>query len=56
MVARVTASTLQQGSGLKRESDRAIVLTKPGNSGGGKDPDFWNADEDGKDQVIGDEP
>jgi hypothetical protein len=56
LVARVTASTLLQGSGRKRESDRAIVLTKPGNSGGGKDPDFWNADEDGKDQVIGDEP
>jgi hypothetical protein len=29
---------------------------KPGNSGGGKDPDFWCADEEGEDQVIGDEP
>jgi hypothetical protein len=29
---------------------------KPGNSGGGKAPDFWNAYDDGEDQVIGDEP
>jgi hypothetical protein len=29
---------------------------KPGNAGGGKDPDFWNAFEDGEDRVIGDEP
>jgi hypothetical protein len=29
---------------------------KPGNSGGGKDPDFWSAFEDGEDRVIGDEP
>jgi hypothetical protein len=26
------------------------------NSGGGKDPDFWSAFEDGEDRVIGDEP
>ena len=25
-------------------------------SGGGKDPDFWSAFEEGEDQVIGDEP
>jgi hypothetical protein len=24
-----------------RESDRVIVPLKPGNAGGGKDPDFW---------------
>ena len=24
-----------------RESDRVVVPLKPGNSGGGKDPDFW---------------
>jgi hypothetical protein len=38
-----------EGSGLNgakqhrsaRESDRVIVPLKPGNSGGGKDPDFW---------------
>ena len=53
-----------EGSGLNdakkhrcaRESDRGVVPLKPGNSGGGKDPDFWNAFEDGEDQVIGDEP
>jgi len=39
-----------------RESDRVIVLLKPGNSGGGKDPDFWHAFEDGEERVIGDEP
>jgi len=40
---------LDEGSGLndpagdrfKRASDRVIVLLKPGNAGGGKDPDFW---------------
>jgi hypothetical protein len=38
-----------EGSGLNdakwhrsvRESDRVIVPLKPGNSGGGKGPDFW---------------
>src|SRR3954447_21894602 len=29
---------------------------KPGNAGGGKDPDFWCAFEDGETRVIGDEP
>ena len=29
---------------------------KPGNAGGGKDPDFWRAFEDGEVEVIGDEP
>ncbi len=28
----------------------------PGNAGGGKDPDFWRAFEDGEVKVIGDEP
>jgi len=37
-------------------AERLVVLTKPGNSGGGKDPDFWHADEEGEDRVIGDEP
>jgi hypothetical protein len=44
------------GRRLRRESDRDVVPMKPGNAGGGKDPDFWNAFEDGEDQVIGDEP
>src|SRR3954454_24107998 len=39
-----------------RESDRGIVLLNPGNSGGGKAPDFWCAFEDGEEEVIGDEP
>jgi hypothetical protein len=49
---------LNEGSGLNgaarrrftRESDRVVVPSKPGNAGGGKDPDFWyvfEADEVG---------
>ena len=42
---------LGEGSGLNgavgcrpvRESDRVVVPLKPGNAGGGKDPDFWCA-------------
>src|SRR5215470_7821790 len=41
---------------LWRKSDRVIRPTKPGNAGGGKDPDFWCAFEDGEVEVIGDEP
>jgi hypothetical protein len=44
------------GRRLRWESDGDIVLMKPGNSGGGKDPDFWSAFDDGEDRVIGDEP
>ena len=40
----------------QRESDRVIGPLKPGNAGGGKDPDFWCAFEDGEVKVIGDEP
>jgi hypothetical protein len=40
----------------RRASDRVIRPLKPGNAGGGKDPDFWCAFEDGKVTVIGDEP
>jgi hypothetical protein len=44
---------LDEGSGLNdaewhrsvRESDRVVVPLKPGNAGGGKDPDFWCAFE-----------
>jgi hypothetical protein len=36
----------REGSfGLGRESDRPIVLLKPGNSGGGKGPDFGSVSE-----------
>ena len=42
-------SARDEGSGLNdaegqrsaRKSDRVIVPPKPGNAGGGKDPDFW---------------
>jgi len=44
------------GRRLRRVSDRVMVPQKPGNSGGGKDPDFWRAFEDGEVGVIGDEP
>jgi hypothetical protein len=44
------------GRRLRRESDRDIVPLKPGNSGGGKVPDFWYAFEEREDRVIGDEP
>src|SRR6266480_879480 len=37
----------------RRESDRVIRPLKPGNAGGGKDPDFWCAFEDGEVKVIG---
>ena len=37
-------------------SDGVIVPLKPGNAGGGKDPDFWCACDDGEVLVIGDEP
>jgi len=48
---------LDEGSGLNgaigrrsaRESDRVVRPMKPGNAGGGKDPDFWcasNGDEE----------
>jgi hypothetical protein len=37
-------------------SDRVIGLLRSGNAGGGKDPDFWCASEDGEDGVIGHVP
>src|SRR6478609_2611636 len=33
-----------------------MVLLRPGNAGGGKDPDFWRAFNGGEETVIGDEP
>ena len=44
------------GGGSGGSSDRVIRLLKPGNAGGGKDPDLWCAFEDGEVVVIGDEP
>ena len=37
------------GGGPGRESDRVMVPQKPGNAGGGKDPDFWCAFEGAED-------
>lgn len=54
--SEVAASTPHTSGGLERVSDRVIVLSKPGNAGGGKDPDFWCVFDDGKVRVIGDEP
>lgn len=53
---RVAASTQLSGRRCRRESDRVIILVKPGNAGGGKGPDFWCAFEVGEEGVIGDEP
>ena len=37
-------------------SDRVTVPLRPGSAGGGKDPDFWCAFDDGEVRVIGNEP
>jgi hypothetical protein len=63
-VARVAASTLPwaaatAGVGQGRWSvhaEHVSDMTRPGNAGGAKDPDFWYAFEDGEVKVIGDEP
>lgn len=54
--SEVAASTPLRSGGFGRASDRVVVLSKPGNAGGGKDPDFWCAFDDGEVRVIGDEP
>ena len=41
---------------IGRVSDRVVRPLRPGNAGGGKDPDFWCAFEVGEVRVIGDEP
>jgi hypothetical protein len=38
------------GQRLWRVSDRVIRLLKPGNAGGGKDPDFWCASDGDEDR------
>jgi hypothetical protein len=63
-LARVAASTSRQavataGVGQGRWSvhaEHVSDMTRPGNAGGAKDPDFWCAFEDGEVKVIGDEP
>jgi hypothetical protein len=52
-VAGAATSNADNGRRLRRESDRDIVPMKPGNSGGGKAPDFWYAFDDREDRVIG---
>jgi hypothetical protein len=47
----------REGSGLnvvirqrcQWESDRVVRPLRPGNAGGGKDPDFWCASEEDED-------
>ena len=39
-----------------RELDRVVRPVRPGNSGGGKGPDFWCAFEASEEGVIGGEP
>src|SRR6266699_1561834 len=39
-----------------QESERIVVLMKPGNAGGGKGPHFWHACEGAEEGAIGDEP
>jgi len=39
---RVVPRHRRLGRWSGRESDRVIVPSKPGNAGGGKDPDFWS--------------
>jgi hypothetical protein len=64
LLARVAASASRQavataGVGQGRRSVHAehdFVMTRPGNAGGAKDPDFWCAFDDGEVKVIGDEP
>ena len=37
-------------------AEHDFVMSRPGNAGGAKGPDFWCAFEDGEVTVIGDEP
>src|ERR1700682_519660 len=51
-VVRVAPSPPSTGWWPARKSERATVLMKPGNSGGGKSPCFWCACEGGNGAVI----
>src|SRR6266571_4499200 len=48
--------TSWQARRARQESERVVVLLKPGNAGGGKGPYFWHACEGAEQSVIGDEP
>ena len=54
--ARVAASTSQQAAALAGVGQGHTTVEAGCNAGGGKDPDFGRAFEDGKVKVIGDEP
>ena len=43
------------GRRFQRKSDRVIRPSRPGNSGGGKGPDFWCVFDEGEERAIGDE-
>ncbi len=42
----------EEQAGPSGAADRLVLLMKPGNSGGGKEPDFWRVT--GRDQESGD--
>ena len=43
------------GRRFQRKSDRVVRPSRPGNAGGGKDPDLWCAFDDGEEGAIDDE-
>jgi hypothetical protein len=45
-----------KAQGSRRERASRLLHTRLPSAGGGKDPDFWYAFEEGKVKVIGDEP
>jgi hypothetical protein len=46
----VAPPTPWQARRAGRESDRVVRPARPGNAGGGKDPDFWRAFEGAEDR------
>ena len=48
--AAVARSTVTEGVRPERVAEGLVVPTKPGNSGGGKEPWFWGADEVARDK------
>ena len=54
--SRDQLATRESQAGPFGVAERPVLPMKPGNAGGGKDPDFWRAFEDGEVKVIGDEP
>ncbi len=53
MRGRVSQPELrEEQAGPSGVADRLVLLMKPGNAGGGKEPDFWHVS--GRDQESGD--